>query len=409
MALMKARSALFEIASLLAETSDARAVLEPLAKAIVDLTSASASAVFEVTPAGQITLVAGHGLPSTMGALSEDADAIGQELASHVLAAAAKALDPAGENAHGQRARPRFASARAIPMVSGGNIFGALILLFPADGALSTADEGLAHGLVALAASALDKAAKHAHLLRAHDELRASQDTLLRTDRLRALGEMAAGLSHDLKNVIAPLSLHLQVARRAVAKKQEADATEAILECEAIVRRGNELLERLRDFSRQTPETRIEQADLNRLATEAAALARPRMTSRGGRLNAIELALGNPPTVPARTGEVVSALVNLVVNAIDAMPDGGTVTLRSGAIGGRAFVSVADEGPGMSAEVSAKIFQPFFTTKGGKGTGLGLAMVYACMQRHAGSVAVETEPGRGAMFTLWFPVPVDGG
>ncbi len=389
---MEARSALFEIARLLAASADAHGVLPVLAQAAVTITGAAASAIFEVTTTGDAALVAQHGLPPKLSTFTTDADEIGPELARHVLAAAGQG----------------FASARVLPMVSAGDIFGAVVLLFRSDSGLSPQVEEAARSLVDLAASAMDKAAKHAHIVRTHDQLRASQETLLRTEKLRALGEMAAGISHDLKNVVAPLSLHLQVARRALARKQDADAAAAIVECESIVRRASELLERLRDFSRQQPESRIEQTDLNRLATEATTIARPRMASRGGRLNEITLDLGAPPVVPTRSSEVLSALVNLIVNAIDAMPDGGEVTVRSGVNDERAFVSVADEGPGMSAEVQAKVFQPFFTTKGEKGTGLGLAMVYACMQRHGGSIEIDTAPGRGATFTLLFPIPVEG-
>jgi signal transduction histidine kinase len=101
----------------------------------------------------------------------------------------------------------------------------------------------------------------------------------------------------------------------------------------------------------------------------------------------------------------VNALVNLIANAIDAMPAGGTITLRSGEGDGGAWVSVADDGPGMPPEVERRVFEPFFTTKGEAGTGLGLAMVQATMRRHGGTVKLVTEPGQGTTFTLWFPVP----
>ena len=102
-------------------------------------------------------------------------------------------------------------------------------------------------------------------------------------------------------------------------------------------------------------------------------------------------------------GEIVGALVNLIVNAIDAMPDGGTITLRSGEAERGGWVEVADDGPGMPPEVERRVFEPFFTTKGAEGTGLGLAMVYATVQRHGGSVKLETAPGKGTTFRLWFP------
>jgi signal transduction histidine kinase len=384
------RSAFLHIATLLSETANARSVLQLLAESSVDLTGASASAVFELTPDGRATAVAQRGLPACLAGWSDDGDAIGPELAESFRRAAGGT----------------FTHARALPLVASGNVFGALVLLFADGSPMSGGEEDLARAFVDLAASAMSKSAQHAQLAQVHADLRASQDTLLRTDKLRALGEMAAGVSHDLKNVVAPLALHLQVAQRALLKDQKNDVKDALTECQLIVRRATELLERLRDFSRQAPEARIDGIELAKLAHEAAEIAKPRMASRKGRVNKVVEELGATPPIPGRSSEVVSALVNLVVNAIDAMPDGGAITLRTGVAGGRAFASVADEGPGMSEEVQAKVFQPFFTTKGEKGTGLGLAMVYACMQRHGGSVTLETSPGKGAKFTLWFPIPV---
>jgi signal transduction histidine kinase len=391
LARVKGRSALLTIARVLTETTSPGDALRLLAESAAEVTAAAASAVFEVTVTGDVALAAAHGLPETMTGWTDEAGAIGPELANHVL-------DASGG---------RFEAARAIPMVSGGKIFGALVLLFRKGAPMPADAEQVARGLVDLAATAMEKAAQHAHLARALEELRASQETLLRTEKLRALGEMAAGISHDLKNVLAPLSLHVQIVRRAVAKKNEADALDAVAECGAILRRGNELLERLRDFSRQSPDSRLAPVDLNALVREAAAIAKPRMASRAGALNRIVEEFGEPPTIPARASEVVSAIVNLIVNAIDAMPDGGTIALRTGARDGRAFVAVVDEGPGMSEETQQKVFQPFFTTKGERGTGLGLAMVYASMQRHGGSVTLDTALGRGSTFALWFPIPID--
>jgi signal transduction histidine kinase len=122
-----------------------------------------------------------------------------------------------------------------------------------------------------------------------------------------------------------------------------------------------------------------------------------------GRGSFIREELGSPPPVRGRSSEIVSALVNLIVNAIDAMRDGGTITLRTGESERGTWVQVADDGPGMPPDVEVRVFEPFFTTKGEAGTGLGLAMVYASMQRHGGSIRLETAPGKGTTFTLWFP------
>ncbi|HTQ43501.1 MAG TPA: ATP-binding protein, partial [Polyangiaceae bacterium] len=169
--------------------------------------------------------------------------------------------------------------------------------------------------------------------------------------------------------------------------------------------RGTEMLDRLRSFSRQSPEGAAQEVDLGVLAREAIGIARPRMSARSGALCRIVEALTDVPHVIARGEEIVAAVVNLVVNAIDAMPSGGTITVKTGQSEHEAWISVADTGPGMSPEVQARVFEPFFTTKGAEGTGLGLAMVFATMQRHRGRVSLESAPGQGATFTLTFPLP----
>jgi signal transduction histidine kinase len=211
-------------------------------------------------------------------------------------------------------------------------------------------------------------------------------------------------VSHDLKNILNPLSLHLQLIQRSNARGNAQDVAESAAEMQQTLKRGVEVIERLRDFSRQQPEAKVQRVDVAKLAHEAAAIAKSRLASKtSARAVRIVEELSSAPEVLARPGEVVSAVVNLVVNAIDAMSDGGTVTVRSGASDGGAFLEVADDGPGMPGDVQARVFEPFFTTKGDEGTGLGLAMVYACMQRHGGTVSMETAPGKGARFTLWLP------
>jgi signal transduction histidine kinase len=127
------------------------------------------------------------------------------------------------------------------------------------------------------------------------------------------------------------------------------------------------------------------------------------MSSTGNVLRIVE-ELGDVPVILADGGELVSAIVNLVVNAIDAAGTvGKSVTLRTGVEGGVPYVEVADDGPGMEPDVEKRVFEPFFTTKGSEGTGLGLAMVYATVQRYAGTITLDTAPGKGTRFRMSFP------
>jgi signal transduction histidine kinase len=237
------------------------------------------------------------------------------------------------------------------------------------------------------------------------EQLHQSQATLARTEKLRSLGQMAAGITHDLKNLLAPLSLHLQVLDRSLRHGGASpDVQGSVTEMKQILDRGIRTIERLRDFSRQSPERKAELVDINRLAHDAAEVARPRMASGKRALSVIKQVLDDPPQVWAEADEVVAAVVNLIINAIDAMPDGGEIIIRTGEERGGAWIEVEDNGPGMAPEVEQRVFEPFFSTKGAEGTGLGLAMVYACMMRHGGAVTLKTAPGKGARFRLWFPL-----
>jgi signal transduction histidine kinase len=385
---------LVRFSRLASEASSGDEIIPLLADAAIDHVRADGAVVVQLRPAPspheepRVRVVAARRVPPTVEQWTGDADALGDELAAHLLRAAGKSFE---------RAVP-------LPLVSSGGLFGALVLFFAKDHEPNERRLRIGHGLADLAAVALGRAAHIAKLTRANAELRASRETLARTEKLRALGQMAAGLSHDLKNILNPLLMHAQIAQRAALRGDTSQINESLEECKSVIRRGVETLERLRTFSRQSPEARATAIDLDALVREAIAIARPRMSSGAGTLSRIVEDLGKPPPVLARGDEVVAALVNLVVNAIDAMPGGGTITLQTGRDGDRAFVRVADNGPGMPPDVQARVFEPFFTTKGVEGTGLGLAMVFATMQRCKGSVSLETAPGKGAAFTLWFPV-----
>jgi signal transduction histidine kinase len=250
----------------------------------------------------------------------------------------------------------------------------------------------------------MNQSAQLRELQSAHSQLQDSQDLLVRTEKLRALGQMAAGIAHDLKNLLNPLSLNLDLIKRAATRGDAARVLELVTDAKAVIWQGAETVERLREFSRQTPERGLDLADLNKLAHEALELAKPRMASRRGALNVLREDFGELPPISARRSEVVNALLNLVVNAMDAMPDGGAITVRTSQERGGVLLQVIDSGPGMPQEVAAHAFEPFFTTKGDTGTGLGLAMVSSCMQRHRGTVSLDTELGNGTTVSLWFPV-----
>lgn len=328
----------------------------------------------------RLELVASRGLGKELRGWSLDADEL------EVLGTK---LGEASGLPHGQ----------VMMLVVGGDIYGALVLLANHPIALSEEQNTLATAIVDLAAAATERAERYAELARSYAELKESRDALARSERLRILGQMAAGISHDVKNILNPLNLQLEIVRRKIAKGDLAAANETLDTMRDVIRHGVDVVDRLREFSRQAPEI-PESVDVERVIATAVELSRPRVSQFPG----IELVVEPVPVlqIRARASELATAIVNLIVNATEAMPDGGTITLSAGSTGGETWIRVADSGPGMPADVADSAFEPFFTTKK-DGTGLGLAMIYAFVQRFSGRITLDTAPGEGARFTLYFP------
>ncbi|HEY4121262.1 MAG TPA: HAMP domain-containing sensor histidine kinase [Byssovorax sp.] len=381
---------LIHFSRVVAEATTPVDALAFLADAAVEVVGASAAIVARVQEDGSVAIAIAKNVDLVrLGAPPEDT--LVTELGAWALAAT----------------RGAYGHVHSRAMIANGDLFGALVLLFAGDATPTPDGIELADALVDLAAITIAKSIQLERLKRSHEELSAAQATLVRSEKLRALGQMAAGVSHDLKNILNPLWLHLQVLER-MGKKQKLEAVvETTGEMRQVLTRGLQTVERLRDYARQSPESRAELVDLNAVADEAMQIAKPRMASNANRppLRLVK-ALGAPRELLGRTADVVSAVVNLVVNAVDAMTDGGTITVRTGGDAAVSWIEVADDGPGMTPEIEHKVFEPFFTTKGDEGTGLGLAMVFACMERHGGRVDLETAPGKGASFKLTFPLPV---
>jgi len=380
---------LAQFARLVAETSAAD-VLPLLADAAVDTVHADAAAVLSID-GSRAMVAASRNLPPAIQSWVGDADDLDSELGRHLLKLAGSQL----------------AGAHLRLLISDAKLFGAVVLFSRKKG-LDPEQVELTDALVDLAATALGKSARLAELERTGAELRATQRALAQAEKLRALGEMAAGVSHDLKNVLNPMSMYVQLAERALASGKTDSVKETLHDMRETIARGLQTIERLRDYARQSPESLAGVLDLDAIAEEAVAVARPRLAAHKKKIPRLEIVLGAPPQVTGNKAEILGAVVNLVINAIDALKDvGGMIHVRTGQDDSGPFVQVEDDGPGMTPDIERRVFEPFFTTKGDEGTGLGLAMVYASMQRHAGSVELATAPGKGTTFTLRFPRPAD--
>lgn len=377
--------ALIRLGRLVTEPSERAALLQEVAKVAVAEVGA-ATAIIVVIEGEATRVAASWGAPPELETWSPDVDVVGDELEREVLHVASG----------------RYAAARAAVLASNGELFGSLIVLFATDAHPSPSQLELLPALADLTATSMGAVAQLERLEQANSELRSTRLAVARSEKLRALGEMAAGVSHDLKNLLNPLVLHLQLLQRQL-KNADVGVRESLDEMATILKNGNQMLERLRQFSRQSPDVSLGAVSLDVVAEEALSIAKPRMASNKTAMPTVVRELGSPPQILAQKGEVVSAVVNLIVNAIDVLEKPGKIVVRTGADRGGSWIEVEDTGPGMSDEVRDHVFEPFFTTKGEAGTGLGLAMVYACMVRHSGTADVSSEPGRGARFRLWFP------
>jgi two-component system, cell cycle sensor histidine kinase and response regulator CckA len=234
------------------------------------------------------------------------------------------------------------------------------------------------------------------------------REVLARAEKLRGLGQMASGVAHDLNQSLALISGYVELARQAVeGRTPDLDKLREALD---VVRNaaqdGGETVKRLLTFGRRQQEAVPGPVDMASLLREVAHLTAPRWRDQAqaeGRPISLYVEVNGRDGELTVIGDAVGlreSLTNLVFNAVDGLPHGGTLRLRGGREGGDVLVEVSDTGIGMSEEVKARIFEPFFTTKGEQGSGLGLAQVWATMDRHEGQVEVHSALGAGTTICL---------
>jgi PAS domain S-box-containing protein len=251
-------------------------------------------------------------------------------------------------------------------------------------------------------------------LLRAIAERERLQDQLLQAQKMESVGTLASGVAHDFNNLLNIISSYAAIMR--LDGKNPAAISEGVSVIDETVRRGAALVQQLMTLGRRS-ETRSEPVGLNSVAEKLANLLSETFSK------AIVITLDLERGLPAIRGDenqLHQALLNLCVNARDAMPKGGRISLKTATVSGEelwhrqpeavansyAVVSVSDSGSGMDEAIRRRIFEPFFTTKPvGEGSGLGLAVVYGIVKNHAGFIEVESRIGRGTTFSIYLPIP----
>jgi signal transduction histidine kinase/ActR/RegA family two-component response regulator len=266
---------------------------------------------------------------------------------------------------------------------------------------------------VALAAH---QAQLYGALQRAYDDLRQSQLAIMQQERLRALGEMASGIAHDINNAISPAALYTEMLQREPGLSDK--ARENLRTIQTAVEDVAETVARMREFYRpRETELLLSPVACNRVVQQVIELTRARwsdLPQQRGVVIQLRTELAEElPDIMGSEVELREALINLIFNAADAMPEGGTLTLAtrvatSDRPGGdcaarHVYVEVTDTGIGMDEETRRRCLEPFYTTKGERGTGLGLAMVYGTVQRHGAEIEIDSALGRGTTVRLMFP------
>jgi len=307
-----------------------------------------------------------------------------------------------------------FRAAAAIPLLVDGKLFGTLVVS-RLDESFSASECEFLHTLSEHVALAGHQAQLHAELEKAYNELRQTQQTVMQQERLRALGQMASGIAHDINNALSPV-----VGFADLLVRGETGLTANGKKYLNYIKTAGEdithIVARLREFYRQrdTSET-LQSLNLNDLSRQVIDMTRPRWRdipqSRGVMVEMRTDFDANLATLVGIESEVREALTNLIMNAVDAIPNGGVITVRTrvGVQGPEetpthVLLEVGDTGVGMDEETRRRCLEPFFSTKGKRGTGLGLAMVFGVMERHGGQIDIESELGTGTVVKLIFPI-----
>ena len=405
-------TALADVARLLSETLDVEIVGRRIADSTRELLNVHHAVIFrlEVESGSLVVLTATEELAGALGRdirFPKGIGAVGRAVEERTVVASPNALTDARiimtpELRRSIEGAP-WRAVLAVPLLVGDRVIGA-IGIGDREGRVFEADEiRFAEAFAAQAALALENAKLYGEARRAYEDLSRAQEELLRAETLRAVGQLAAGAAHHLNNLLSVVlgRLHLGL------MKCEDPRLRAQLEtAERAAGDGADVVRRLLRFSRRQTEPECVSIDLNELAAEVIELTRPRWQNEclaQGIIVDVRLERGDIPTIAGDPTSLREVLLNLIFNAVDAMPDGGRITITTWASEGDACCQVSDTGIGMSPDIRRRVLEPFFTTKGVKSTGLGLSVAYGIVQRHGGTIGIESEPGHGAVVTLRLP------
>ncbi len=292
----------------------------------------------------------------------------------------------------------------AVPIRSQDELHGVLYVSNRSPRPFTDNDEAVLRRLADYAGAAIANANLYQGLRAAHEQLARSQATLVQNERLRALGEMAAGVAHDFNNMLAVIVARAELL---LGKAHDAYVVRGLQEIHRAATNGASTVRRIQNFTgtrRARPAGRVA---LGEIVREVVQLTRVRWKDEAQRRGVpYEVTVdGTAPAIAGHGDDLREVFTNLLNNALDAMPDGGRCTFRLSEDARSAVVEVEDTGRGMTPDVSARIFEPFFTTKGPKGSGLGLAVSWGIVNSCGGTITAVSRVGTGTRVTVRLPIP----
>ncbi len=250
----------------------------------------------------------------------------------------------------------------------------------------------------------------HAKLAHALEELQQTRDQVIQQERLNALGQMVSGIAHDFNNVLMPI---VGLSELLVTDDGELIDRQEVMEIVGNIRSAaadaREIVRRLREFYKPHETLQVAPVHVETLVKQVTHLTEPKWKTQseaGGRMITVSVTAGDLPDIMANEARLREVLTNLIFNAVDAMPQGGKITLAGVADEHNVTLSISDTGNGMPEDVRKRCLEPFFSTKGDQGTGLGLAMCHGIIERHGGRLEIESQPGEGT--TVYVSLPIAG-
>jgi PAS domain S-box-containing protein len=245
-------------------------------------------------------------------------------------------------------------------------------------------------------------------ILRDITEKKRMEEQLLQSEKLRAVGEMASGVAHDFNNALAAILGNTQLLLY-TTKDEELKGSLKVIE--KVAWDSAQTVRRLQDFTRKSVHQELFKVDVNSIIKDSIEITKPKwkdeVQSRGIHIEMVSN-FEEIPTVIGSTSELREVITNMIFNAIEAMPEGGKIEIRTFQRKSNVFIQISDSGIGMTEEVKKKAFEPFFTTKPFSNTGLGLSMSYGVIKRFGGEIEVESKVGHGATFTIILPIGLEG-